>query len=344
MAHYQRRGFRWSGNTLILLLIFFVVGLFLHFGGKTQPVLKFWTDFKSVFTTESPKTNPYKAPEPTTVPATPLTEKPTNRPIEPLPEREVPGATPKEVPEPKANATEAAELARIANQRDFFLPATTPRDQLVRRTGYTLKYLEQYEQAAWVAQVLTGQQIQGKEPRENVFMNDPEVKSGSAVTADYTRSGYDRGHLAPAGDFKNSAVAMKESFYMSNISPQDPAFNRGVWSELEKLVRAWAYKYEKVYVVTGPVLKPGLKKIGRINQVAVPEQFYKVVLYVNPPYVKGIAFLMNNEGSNLPLHKFVVSIDEVERLTGIDFFPRLPDDIERRVEARSNPREWYRLQ
>ncbi|GAB2773301.1 hypothetical protein GCM10027275_15320 [Rhabdobacter roseus] len=343
MAHFQRRGFRWNTNSFILLLIFFVVGLFLHYGGKTQPVVKFWTDVKSIFTTERPKDNPYKAPEPAQVPDAPDASEPDNVATDTRPERKVP-TSPAEVPSAKATDAEALELARIANQRDFFLPATTPSDQLVRRTGYTLKYFEKYEQAAWVAQVLTAQQIQGKEARENVFLNDPEVKSGSAVTADYTRSGYDRGHLAPAADFKNSSQAMKESFYMSNVSPQDPAFNRGVWSELEKLVRAWAYKYDKIYVVTGPVLKPGLQEIGRLNRVAVPEQFYKVVLYVNPPYVKGIAFLMKNEGSDLPLHKFVVSIDEVERLTGIDFFPRLPDDIERRVEARSNPREWYRLQ
>jgi len=109
------------------------------------------------------------------------------------------------------------------------------------------------------------------------------------------------------------------------------------------MIKRWANKYKKIYVVTGPVLEPGLPTIGRLNKVAVPRQFYKVVLYVNPPYVKGIAFLMNNEPSNAPLTAFVVSIDQVERLTGVDFFPRLPDTIEKRVEAKSTAGEWYRL-
>ncbi len=191
--------------------------------------------------------------------------------------------------------------------------------------------------------MLRGSQLRGVEERENEFMPGPVVKTGTAVTADYTRSGYDRGHMAPAADFKNSYQVMKETFYMSNICPQVPQFNRGIWLELEKMVRAWAYKYDRVFVVTGPVLTEGLPTIGRLNKVAVPRQFYKVVLYVNPPYVKGIAFLMNNEPSDKPLSSFVVSIDRVESLTGIDFFPGLPDPIEKQTEARSNPGEWYRL-
>ena len=333
-------------NTLLLLIIFFTIGLFLHYKGKSKPVIEFWETIKSTFTTEgTPSQNPYRAPEPSDTPAVADTlaiDRGARAP-QPSPARKptpVPGGTVSQ----KEEVVSDAELTRIVNQRDFFLPAIGSNDQLVRRVGYTLKYVEKYEQASWVAYVLEAGQIAGGEERDNPFMPDPVVKSGSAVTTDYTRSGYDRGHLAPAADFKNSYQVMKETFYMSNISPQVPQFNRGIWLDLEKMVRAWAYKYERIYVVTGPVLEPGLPTIGRINKVAVPRQFYKVILYVKPPYVKGIGFLLNNEPSKAPLSSFVVPIDRIEKRTGIDFFPRLPDSIERKVEATSNPREWYRLE
>lgn len=329
-------------NTLLLLVVFFTIGLFLHYRGESQPVVAFWENVKSIFADENPSPgNPYKAPEPVDDDTLAVDTQPSVRTSSskkkdnPLPDSKEKARRQSEVPD--------AELTRIVNQRDFFMPAVGSNDQLVRRVGYTLKYVEKYELPAWVAYTLQQDQIEGKEERENRFMPDPAVKSGTAVSTDYTRSGYDRGHMAPAADFKNSYQVMKETFYMSNICPQEPQFNRGIWLDLEKMVRAWAYKYKKVYVVTGPVLEPGLPTIGRLNKVAVPKQFYKVVLYVNPPYVKGIAFLMNNEPSDAPLTKFVVSIDQVERLTGLDFFPRLPDAIEERVEAKSTAGEWYRL-
>ncbi|GHB75986.1 hypothetical protein GCM10007390_32310 [Persicitalea jodogahamensis] len=330
-------------NTLLLLIIFFTIGLFLHYGGKSQPVVAFWENVKSIFTDQNlPDNNPYKAPEPTDYDTLAVDTQPPANPAGSNQAKKPSSGFKEKVKRQEAEISDA-ELTRIVNQRDFFLPAIGSNDQLVRRVGYTLKYVEKYELSAWVAYTLQQEQIDGKEERENEFMPDPAVESGTAVSSDYTRSGYDRGHLAPAADFKNSYQVMKETFYMSNICPQQPQFNRGIWLELEKMVRAWAYKYKKVYVVTGPVLQPGLPTIGRLNKVAIPRQFYKVVLYVNPPYVKGIAFLMDNKPSKEPLTKFVVPIDEVERLTGVDFFPKLPDSIEDKVEARSVAGEWYRL-
>lgn len=238
-----------------------------------------------------------------------------------------------------------ASIEEILARKDFVFPANPGPDrlQLVEHTGFSLGYNERYEQASWVAYPLVREQVSGQGARDRFFNPDPKVKTGSALFSDYTRSGYDRGHLAPAADFKHSYEQMRETFFMSNISPQDREFNAGIWNDLEKLLRAWAYKYEKIYVVTGPVLKPGLKTIGKVNKIAVPEQFYKVVLYAEPPYFKGIAFLLRNEPSSMQLSKAVVSIDSVEHLTGIDFFPLLPDDIEDRVEAKSIPGEWFRL-
>jgi endonuclease G len=319
------------------------VGLFLHFGGKSKPVVAFWDSLKTaIWDSTENSNNPYKAPEPyadtvaiDTGPSMDIANETKFKP------EDIQSTTKKDTGIEENVSDE--ELSQIVNQSDFFLPGYGSNDQLVRRVGYSLKYIEQYELPAWVAYILQSDQIGGGEERENEFMPDPVIRTGTATTSDYTKSGFDRGHLAPAADFKNSYQVMKETFYMSNICPQEPQFNRGIWLDLEKMVRVWAVKYDKVYVVTGPVLKEGLTTIGRVNKIAVPEQFYKVVLYVKPPYVKGIAFLMENKPSEAPLSRFVVSIDQVERLTGIDFFPRLPDSIERKVEARSNVKEWYRL-
>ncbi len=342
MGSYRRRGFRLPNNTLLLLIIFFTIGLFLHFGGKTQPVVAFWTQIKSILAGDERGPNPYRAPEPyhdtlaidngNAAPTAPRSDREKKSPSN--------DKSSKDRPEVKFSA---ATLAKIVNDPDFFLPAIGSNDQIVRRVGYTLKYAEKYKNPVWVAYILKQGQIAGNETRENAFMPDPAIRSGTALSSDYTKSGFDRGHMAPAADFKDSYQVMKETFYMSNICPQQPQFNRGIWLELEKMVRAWAYKYQKIYVVTGPVLGPGLPIIGRINQVAVPRQFYKVVLYVNPPYVKGIAFLLNNAPSDARLSSFVVPIDQVEKATGIDFFPSLPDTLERQVESRSNAGEWYRL-
>lgn len=341
MESYRRRGFRLPNNTLLLLIIFFTIGLFLHFGGKTQPVVAFWTQIKSILAGEERGPNPYRAPKP--YGDTLAIDNGNAAPTTPRSDR---GKKPPSQNESKGNRSKKvsdAALAQIIDDPDFFLPAIGSNDQIVRRVGYTLKYAEQYKNPVWVAYILEQGQIAGSEPRENDFMPDPAVRSGTALSSDYTKSGYDRGHMAPAADFKDSYQVMKETFYMSNISPQQPQFNRGVWLELEKMVRAWAYKYQKIYVVTGPVLGSDLSTIGRINQVAVPRQFYKVVLYVNPPYVKGIAFLLNNAPSDARLSSFVVPIDQVEKATGIDFFPTLPDDLAQQAESRSNAGEWYRL-
>lgn len=363
-----RKGFRWTNNTLVWLAFFSGLALLLHLMKEGKPIGQAWTDLKKEIagspTSPSEAPNPYKTPEPDggiDSYASDVRMDSEASDVRVQTEQVVGDALPIEVstasqssaptqavqkPKPRREGfSEGAvqELRRVLAQRQFFYPAYSSRDQLVRRIGYTLNYNEPHEQAAWVAYPLTAEQIRGDEERDNIFMNDPIVKTGSAVTADYTKSGYDRGHLAPAADFRSSFQVMKETFYMSNISPQVPEFNRGIWSDLERMVRVWAQKYDKVYVVTGPVLRPRLPKIGRINKVSVPEYFYKVILYAEPPYVKGIAFLLKNEASAQPLSTFVVSIDEVEKLTGIDFFPQLPDEIERVVEAKSIAKEWYRL-
>ncbi len=216
--------------------------------------------------------------------------------------------------------------------QQFYLPEVGDDDHIVFHKHYILSYNEDHEQADWVAYELTEEKVRGTARRVDRFREDPFVITGSAVPGDYRGSGFDRGHLAPAADMKITDRAMSESFYMSNMSPQTPSFNRGIWNRLEGMVRQWALANESIYVVTGPVLEEGLSAIGD-NEVSVPRYYYKVILDYTEPELKGIAFLMPNEGSSLPVEEFAVTIDEVEQRTGINFFPALPDEMEPLLEG-----------
>lgn len=211
------------------------------------------------------------------------------------------------------------------------VPKTTEPDRVISHTGYSFLYNETHEQASWVAYELTKEETHSLFDRTDSFIADPEVITGTANDEDYEGSGYDRGHLAPAADMGWSATAMAESFYYSNMSPQKPSFNRGIWKKLEELVRSWAIENDALYVVTGPVLTSGLPTIGP-NRVSVPGYYYKVVLDYREPAVKGIGFILPNAGSKEPLEHYAVSIDSVEKLTGIDFFPLLADAEEELIE------------
>ena len=212
------------------------------------------------------------------------------------------------------------------------IPKTSPKDQIITHTGYSLLYNEANEQASWVAYELTKEETHKLYDRTDKFIVDPLITTGSANDNDYKGSGYDRGHLAAAGDMGYSEKTMAESFYYSNMSPQEPSFNRGIWKKLEELVRTWAVENEKLYIVSAPVLTEGLPTIGA-NKVSVPKYYYKVILDYTEPDIKGIGFILPNKGSNEPLQSFAVSIDSVESITGIDFFPQLPDDQEKKIES-----------
>jgi endonuclease G len=225
----------------------------------------------------------------------------------------------------------------IANSIDF-LPI--PSKDIVRHTYYTLSYNEDYEQANWVYYTLTDSMVLNSgEERGNNFRMDKLVTTVSAKSSDYTKSGFDRGHLCPAGDMGFNPVAMEESFFMSNISPQAPDFNRGIWKELETTVRNWATKEHKLYVVTGPVFKDNKGSIGK-DKVLVPGYFFKIV-YDPTDVQKMIAFVLPNEKSDRPLSDFSVTVDKAEQLTGFDFFSQLPDDQENKLEANIELASWF---
>ena len=211
-------------------------------------------------------------------------------------------------------------------------PHATFNHAIVHHTAYDLMYNEQHEQADWVAYELTAQHTIKAVERSNKFIEDPLVKTGSAANEDYAGSGYDRGHLAPAADMGWSQLTMEESFYFSNMSPQVPNLNRGLWKQLEEQVRLWAKEDSIVLVVTGPILKDSLPSIGP-NKVSVPTAYYKVILDVAYPQIKAIAFVMPNEPIQGKVEDYITTVDSVELLTGLDFFPLIDNQVESILES-----------
>lgn len=224
---------------------------------------------------------------------------------------------------------------------DFGWPNYALSDTIIEHSAYALSYNEKYEQANWVAWQLTKDELHGKQKRKDHFVIDRKIATGSADPNDYKKSGYDRGHLAPAADFSFDKKAMAESFYMSNMSPQVPALNRGVWKILEEQTREWAESYEELYIVTGPVFSENMKTIGK-NKVAVPSVYFKVILDFKEPDLKAIGFLMKNEGSEHHLQYFAVSVDSVEELSQLNFFPLIPDSLEEKLESSKDSNLWFK--
>ncbi|MEP3838011.1 MAG: DNA/RNA non-specific endonuclease [Algibacter sp.] len=225
-----------------------------------------------------------------------------------------------------------------SDTNEYFLPTSTT-GQIVHHNGYSLSYYEKHEQAEWVAYELKKSHLSNTNHKRPYFEIDMAVNTGAASWRNYKNSGYDRGHLCPAGDRHYTKAAHDETFLTSNISPQEHQFNAGIWNSLEQKVRYWASKYDGVFVVTGGVLKGSMKSIGT-EHVSVPNQFYKVLIDTNSGTTKMIAFLIPHEASKKPLYDFVVPVDEVESLTGIDFFPELEDSIENKLEASNSYKGW----
>jgi len=223
---------------------------------------------------------------------------------------------------------------------DSFLPISTT-GAIVFHDSYTLSYSEKHEQAEWVAYELKQSDLSKNSFDRPYFNEDKSVKTKSADWRNYKNSGYDRGHLCPAGDRRYSYEAYNETFLTSNISPQDPEFNAGIWNRLEQKVRFWADKYDGVYVVTGGILNGNMKTIGYEN-VSVPNEFYKIVVDVTDGNYKAIAFIIPNKPSSKSFYEYAVSIDEIEAKTGIDFFPNLPDSIEDKMERTIDLKAWGR--
>ena len=227
-------------------------------------------------------------------------------------------------------------ISNASSAQDLLPTSTT--GQIVKHTYFTLSYSEVDEQSEWVYYELTPAFVNGSQPRKDEFRPDPMISTISAQLEDYNVPVYDRGHLCPAGDMKLNRTSMSETFYLSNMSPQERSFNRGIWNKLEAKVRKWAITEGRIYVVTGGVLTSNKGKIG-VNGVSVPRYYYKVI-YDPKGQGKMIAFLLPNEKSTKPLQEYVVSVDSLENITRIDFFPALPDSLERLLESSKDVSAW----
>lgn len=210
---------------------------------------------------------------------------------------------------------------------------------VVHHQYYSLSYVEKYEQAEWVAYAVTPKHLKRTKYERPKFVQDPKVFTSSAHLNNFKKSGYDRGHLCPAADMKISKKAYEETFYTSNVSPQLPEFNKGVWNRLENKVRYWVTKYDGLFVITGGVLENDLPTIGQ-ESVAIPKYFYKILLDDSRGKLRAIAFLVPHEKSDRPLYEFVVSIRSIEALTGIDFFYQLPVSIQDEIETTASYKTW----
>ncbi len=237
---------------------------------------------------------------------------------------------------------EVLKLLEIQKKiKEIALPTPIHGEEIVNHSAYTLSYNDEHEQPNWVVHMVTKDILYGAVSRTNDFRPDPNLKCGSMDSVDYWNSGFDRGHLAPSADFRWSLNALSESYYYSNMSPQVADLNRGAWSKLENQGREWSLDCNELFVVTGPVLKPNLPKVQQGSfRLSIPEYYYKIFVDLYGPEYKAIAFIMPNKKIDDPIMNYVVSIDEIEKKTGIDFFPTLDDSLEERLEKKSIVEEW----
>lgn len=215
-------------------------------------------------------------------------------------------------------------------------------EEIINYKGMTISFNPELHIPNWVAWELTRDEAAGSEPRADKFYCDPQIK-GCATPEDYSGSGYDRGHMAPAGDMKWDSQAMSETFCMTNIVPQDGALNRGTWKKIEEKCRNRVAKDSAIIIVCGPVLSEKPRDFIGSSGVAVPEKFFKVILapWAEMPYA--IAFLTDNGSVAGGMQAAAVTVDRIEAITGHDFFSALPDDVEDKLESTVDFTRWSRM-
>lgn len=216
----------------------------------------------------------------------------------------------------------------VVNDAGIELPAHGANDSLlINRVGrYTLQYSPHYRSAVWVAYKLTRRDTQGKVGRSASFQVDLELKKRGfevAANSDYSKSGYDKGHLLPSADRQASAEENRATFVLSNCLPQLPALNRGTWKSLEEYLRKLSHEYDTLYVVTGAVLKPDNRRLGK-NRVAVADHYFKAVLARRGDMFTPLGYIMPNQADiQRNIERYRVTVDSIERLTGLDLFPSI---------------------
>lgn len=212
-------------------------------------------------------------------------------------------------------------------------------EMFLRKSTYIVSYNKDTKLPNWVAWDLTADHTDGPYRRLGYFYEDDEVPQPRATNEDYKGSGWSRGHMCPAGDNKWDRKAMFDTFSLVNVCPQNANLNSGLWNSIEIDCRRWAHKFGDVYIVCGPIYMNREHEIIGNNQIVVPEAFYKVVLCLKGP-PKGIGFIVRNSEGIKKRDLYYNSIDQVERITGMDFFPALPDDLENKVESIADINDW----
>jgi endonuclease G len=240
------------------------------------------------------------------------------------------------------NINEEIHTTSIGRSDIFYLFPKRTKSQILHYLKFSLAYNEKAEQADWVAYRLYPNSINSAVKRKNNFRKDYKIITSSASLEDYKGSGYDRGHLAPAKAMSYSVQSVSESFLMSNMSPQLPSFNRGVWKRLEKQVRDWIAISDSLYVVTGPVLNSSLPTIG-VNKVSIPRAYYKTILRFYKGDINGIGFLLKHEKSSKKIADFATSIDTIEKITGLNFFYLLDSVQQRKVERNNSFNQFVKI-
>lgn len=225
------------------------------------------------------------------------------------------------------------------------VPQPSTRGTWVEKPNYMLYYDQDIMQARFTLHKLTGASTRGEANRFGLRFNEDElIGLATAAYGDYSGSGFDRGHLVPAGDFRCCQTLMEETFGMSNIAPFDSLLNRYAWTELELKTRSWARRYGEVYVITGPVFEHRMQYFGRYNDVSVPTHFFKLIFRLTKNSTipeSTVAFVLPNEAvSHFVMDRHKVSIDQLEEMTELDFFKLLPDDFEAELEKVSQNGSW----
>lgn len=226
------------------------------------------------------------------------------------------------------------------------IPATSPKETIRNHTGYSTSYSHNLGQPLWVAYSLNSTKLIRRAERPSRFTPDPTIKPSTVPHEAYTKTGFDRGHLAPAADMAGSVITMKESFYTSNICPQRPGLNRGIWKNLEEQIRTWAQtprngRLPELFIVTGPIFTENSPNISRSfnHTLRVPSHFFKAILDTAGTD-RAIAFIIPNSKQSTSFFSFAMSIDDLEKVIERDLYPGLPDEVESKIESRWRPEDW----
>lgn len=241
----------------------------------------------------------------------------------------------------------------ILRIQKYALPKLESGDSLICHSAACLVFSHEHKLAKWVVHILSSDIIEGRVSRTNDFRSDPLIPN-TANESDYFIKtllddgkykyegfGYDRGHLAPSADFRWSSKALSESYYYSNITPQTAEFNREKWAEIEDFLRSYVYDHpnSSLYIITAPVLSENMPVIAKSpNKIPIPYLHYKIAVDLDKK--TGIAFLLPQENLSYPIESYIVSIDSIEKITGIDYFSSLPEEDEILIESNSNYSKW----